>query len=57
MVAQMKRSVVAVDPIKENLAYIRQSVTRAGNQNYVQYVARPVRYQQPNFPKTSLGSL
>ena len=53
----MKRSVVAVDPIKENLAYIRQSVTRAGNQNYVQYVARPVRYQQPNFPKTSLGSL
>ena len=44
MVAQMKRSVVAVDPIKENLAYIRDSVTRAGNQDYVHYVARPVRY-------------
>ena len=44
MVAQMKRMVVAVDPIKENLALIQQSVTKAGNQNYVKYVARPVRY-------------
>ena len=39
-----KRMVVAVDPIKDNLALIQQSVTKAGNQNYVKYVARPVRY-------------
>ena len=43
MIAQMKRRVVAVDPIINNLALIDHSVRRAGNQDYVQYVTSPIR--------------
>ena len=43
MIAQMKRRVVAVDPIINNLALIDHSVRRAGNQEYVQYVTSPIR--------------
>ena len=43
MVAQMKRRVVAVDPIRDNLALISSSVNKAGTQEYVQFVASPIR--------------
>ena len=43
MIAQMKRRVVAVDPIRDNLALISSSVRAAGNSPYVQYVASPIR--------------
>ena len=43
MIAQMKRRVVAVDPIRDNLAFIASSVRAAGNSAYVQYVANPIR--------------
>ena len=44
MIAQMKRRVVAVDPIRDNLALISSSVTAAGTSSYVQFVASPIRY-------------
>ena len=43
MIAQMKRRVVAVDPIRDNLALISSSIRAAGNSLYVQYVANPIR--------------
>ena len=43
MIAQMKRRVVAVDPIRDNLALISSSVKKAGSQEYVQFVASPIR--------------
>ena len=43
MIAQMKRRVVAVDPIRDNLALINSSVSRAGNSPYVHFVASPIR--------------
>ena len=43
MIAQMKRRVLAVDPILDNLALISSSVSAAGNSPYVQFVASPIR--------------
>ena len=43
MIAEMKRRVVAVDPIRDNLALISSSVSKAGNSPYVHFVASPIR--------------
>ena len=43
-VASMRRQVVAVDMMKENLHYIRMSLWKAGLLDFVHLVNRAVRY-------------
>ena len=42
-VASMRRSVVAVDMMRDNLAYIKTSLAQAGLESYVEMVHNAVR--------------
>ena len=44
-VASMRRRVVAVDMMRDNLAYIKTSLAQAGLDNYVEMVNNAVRWQ------------
>ena len=44
-VASMRRRVVAVDMMRDNLAYIKTSLNQSGLQGYVELVNNAVRWQ------------